>query len=305
VTYTPSPVGSTETQTITATYGGDATHLGSRGTTTILVLALAGRVTGGGQVDLDGGGRASFGFVVQRKTTGGLATGQLEYHNHVTGMNVHSTGMLTLLIVENTATFTGTCRVNTTTACTFSVTVQDNGEPGSQGPNKDKVSITVMVATSPPQVEEVTLRDLRSGNIKIHRDATFESGAVATGAGEGIFPAGASFNGVPVNGLQFGKGVGIREDSTAIGDFQALLLGTSLLGQPQNINVAGLARNGAVNPDGSATFSGLCAVDMGDGTPPLTGVPFSVTATTEGLRLILGNTPLPMATLTAGSITIE
>src|SRR3989441_532702 len=43
VTYTPSPVGSTETQTITATYGGDRTHLGSSGTTTILVLALAGR----------------------------------------------------------------------------------------------------------------------------------------------------------------------------------------------------------------------------------------------------------------------
>jgi hypothetical protein len=169
VTYTPGPVGSTETQTITATYGGDPTHLGSSGTTTILVLALAGKVTGGGQVDLDGGGRASFGFVVQRKTLGGLATGQLEYHNHVTRLNVHSVGMLTLLIAGNTATFTGTCVVNLTTACTFSVTVQDNGEPGSTGPNKDKFSITVTAAASPPVVEEVTLRDIRSGNIQIHK----------------------------------------------------------------------------------------------------------------------------------------
>src|SRR3989441_523029 len=171
VTYTPSPVGTTETQTITATYNPApaSLHATSSGTTTILVLALAGKVTGGGQVELDGGGRASFGFVVQRKTLGGLATGQLEYHNHVTRMNVHSVGMLTLLIAGNMATFSGTCLVNLTTPCTFSVTVQDNGEPGSKGPNKDKFSITVAPITSPPVVEEVTLRDLRSGNIQIHK----------------------------------------------------------------------------------------------------------------------------------------
>jgi len=44
---------------------------------------------------------------------------------------------------------------------------------------------------------------------------------------------------------------------------------------------------------------------MGDGTAPLTGVPFSVTATTQGLTLTLGLTVLPTATLTAGHITIE
>src|SRR5437867_3074028 len=144
VTYTPAPVGGNETQTITATYGGDETHLGSSGATNIVVLALPGKVTGAGQVDLDGGGRASFGFVVQRQTIGGLATGELEYHNHANRVNVHSLGMLTLLIVDNTATFTGTCRNNNTTPCTFTVTVQDNSEPGSRGPNKDKFSITVV-----------------------------------------------------------------------------------------------------------------------------------------------------------------
>jgi len=128
---------------------------------------------------------------------------------------------------------------------------------------------------------------------------------MVTGGGGGIFPTGASFNGVSLNGLQFGKGVGIPGDSSTTGDFQALLLGTSLLGQPQNINVVGRASSGSVNPDGTATFSGLSTVDMGNGTPPLTGVPFSVMATTQGLQLILGNTPLPMATLTAGSITIQ
>jgi len=126
-----------------------------------------------------------------------------------------------------------------------------------------------------------------------------------TGAGAGVFPAGSSFNGISLSGLRFGKGIGIPGDTSAVGDFQALLLGTSLLGQPQNINVVGRATSGSLNPDGSAVFSGLCAIDMGNGAAPLTGVPFSVTATTQGLQLILGNTPLPMATLTAGSITIQ
>ena len=112
-------------------------------------------------------------------------------------------------------------------------------------------------------------------------------------------------NGIPLNGLQFGKGVDIPGDGSATGDFQAVLVGTSLLGQLQNIGVLGRASSGSVNGDGSAIFAGLSTVDMGDGTAPLTGVPFSVTATTQGLRLILGNTSLPATTLTAGSITIQ
>jgi len=128
---------------------------------------------------------------------------------------------------------------------------------------------------------------------------------VATGAGAGIFPSGASLNGIPLNGLQFGKGVDIPGDGSATGDFQALLLGTSLLGQPQKINIVGKASSGSLNPDGSAIFAGLSTVDMGDGTAPLTGVPCSITATTQGLQLILGNTTLPATTLTAGSITIQ
>jgi hypothetical protein len=53
------------------------------------------------------------------------------------------------------------------------------------------------------------------------------------------------------------------------------------------------------------TVSGLGDVDMGDGTAPLVGVPFSVTATTQGLTLTLGLTPLPTASLSKGHITIE
>jgi hypothetical protein len=44
---------------------------------------------------------------------------------------------------------------------------------------------------------------------------------------------------------------------------------------------------------------------MGNGLPPLLGVPFTVTASTGSLVLILNAVALPTATVTAGSITIE
>jgi len=126
-----------------------------------------------------------------------------------------------------------------------------------------------------------------------------------TGAGAGVFSGGATLNGIPLSGLELGKGVIIAYDGTAKGQFHALLLGTSLLGQPQHIVVEGEVSNGFVNADGSTSFSGSAKVNMGDATPPLLGLPFSVTATTGGVLLTIGTTTLPAATLLEGSITIE
>jgi hypothetical protein len=126
-----------------------------------------------------------------------------------------------------------------------------------------------------------------------------------TGAAEAILPEGATFNGVPLSGLTLGQGLFIAGDGSAMGQFQAVLLGTSVLGTPQNVTVEGEVRDGAVAGDGSATFSGTATLDMGDGTLPLPGVPFTVTASTGGLALVLDAAALPTATLTAGSITIE
>jgi len=78
-----------------------------------------------------------------------------------------------------------------------------------------------------------------------------------------------------------------------------------MLGQPQNINVEGSASSGSRNADGSVTFAGVSTVDMGDGTVPLSGVPFSVTVTPQALALTLGLSALPSATVTAGRIKIE
>jgi len=129
--------------------------------------------------------------------------------------------------------------------------------------------------------------------------------AGVTGAAEAAFPDGATFNGIPLKGLTLGQGMFIAQDGSATGQFQAVLLGTSLLGTPQNVTVEGEVGGGSVGAYGSATFSGTATVDMGDGTLPLPGVPFAVTVSAGSLGLILNAVALPTATVTAGSITIK
>jgi len=129
--------------------------------------------------------------------------------------------------------------------------------------------------------------------------------AGVTGAAEAAFPTGAAFNGIPLKGLTLGQGLFITQDGSAGGQFQVVLQGTSPLGTPQNVTVEGEVAGGSVGADGSATFSGSATVDMGDGTLPLAGVPFTVTASAGSLGLILNAVALPTATLTAGSITVK
>src|SRR2546425_8039601 len=132
-----------------------------------------------------------------------------------------------------------------------------------------------------------------------------QAAAGVTGAAEATFPDGAAFNGIPLRGLTLGQGMFIAQDGSATGQFQAVLLGSSLLGTPQNITVEGEVGSGSVAADGSATFGGTATVDMGDGTLPLPGVPFIVTVSAGSLALILNAVALPTATVTAGSITIK
>src|SRR5438046_4581988 len=132
-----------------------------------------------------------------------------------------------------------------------------------------------------------------------------QDAAGVTGAAEATFPDGATFNGIPLRGLTLGQGLFIAPDGSATGQFQAVLLGSSLLGTPQNITVEGEVSSGSVGADGSVTFSGTATVDMGDGTPALPGVPFTATVSAGSLGLILNGTALPTATLSAGSIAVK
>ena len=129
--------------------------------------------------------------------------------------------------------------------------------------------------------------------------------AGVTGAAEATFPDGATFNGIPLKGLTLGQGMFIGPDGSATGQFQAVLLGTSPLGTAQNITVEGEVSSGSAAADGSATFSGTASVDMGDGTPALPGVPFTVTVSAGSLGLILNAVALPTATVSSGSITVK
>src|SRR2546426_6069044 len=135
--------------------------------------------------------------------------------------------------------------------------------------------------------------------------AAAQDAAGVTGAAEATLPDGATFNGIRLRGLTLGQGMFIAQDGSATGQFQAVLSGTSPLGTPQNVTVEGEVRGGSVGADGSATFSGTATVDMGDGTLPLPGVPFTVTASAGSLGLILNAVALPTATVTAGSITVK
>ena len=131
------------------------------------------KVTGGGQIavpspnnsapDATGDGRATFGFNAQPTNQGG-AKGHFNYVNHVTGLHVE--GSVTAIAViavypdgtPQTVRFSGTC--GGTPACSFSVTVEDRGEPGTA----DRFSVTVSSGTS----EVRSSRTISRGNIQFH-----------------------------------------------------------------------------------------------------------------------------------------
>jgi hypothetical protein len=129
-----------------------------------------------------------------------------------------------------------------------------------------------------------------------------------TAGGGGVFPADVSYSGVPLNALKFGIGVTI-DGGAAEGQFHATLIGVSVLGLEQYIEVEGKASTSSVASSDTVTFSGQCTVDMGDGIA-LPEVPFTVVVATnaEGsgnLTLTLGSTNLPAATMNEGSMTIK
>lgn len=259
-------------------------------------LPASGKVTGGGQINVPGG-RGSFGFNAQLKD--GDTSGHLNYMNHVTGAHLDCTVALFTELTPTTAKFEGPCSAQSG-ASSFMAEVEDNGEPGK---DVDRFKITYNATT------EGDL--LRSGNIQIHVDPATSSSTSAqntetsaTGAGEGSMPAGATFNGISLNGLQVGMGLSIASGSAAAGQFFAVLQGMSPLGQAREIEVLGEVMSGSVASDGSVTFGGRATVAIGAGSAPL-DLPFTVTATASGVLLRLGTSTLPSATLTGGSITIE
>jgi hypothetical protein len=116
----------------------------------------AGKVTGGGSINV-AGGIGTFGFNVKRDATGAPIDGNLQYVNHASGANVHSVAFTTFAVSGNTASFGGTCTTSGA-PCTFTVNVADNGEPG----RNDTFDITVNAGPAEGG-------KLRGGNIQVHK----------------------------------------------------------------------------------------------------------------------------------------
>jgi hypothetical protein len=138
------------------------------------------------------------------------------------------------------------------------------------------------------------------GGLRVVAAADTEVSAAA----EGIFPSGASLSGISLQGSTFAIGIVVQSDGSAVGQFQTVLLGSTLLGSSQSIALEGSVQGGSTGVGGSVSFWGTATLDMGDGTPP-TDIPFSAIATTGGLQLTIGATELPTQTLGAGSIFIR
>jgi type VI secretion system secreted protein VgrG len=131
-------------------------------------ITCAPKVTGGGQIPVPdpnssnplatGDGRATFGFNSQpeKGCTDGAAKGHFNYVNHVTGLHVNGKVLNSQLVAPNTVRFTGECG----TGCSFTVTVQDNGEPGTF----DTFSLSVTGTKN----EVRSLRVISRGNIQFH-----------------------------------------------------------------------------------------------------------------------------------------
>jgi hypothetical protein len=135
------------------------------------------KVTGGGQIPVPnpdsadpndtGSGSATYGFNAQPVKSGG-AKGNFNYVNHVTGLHIVGPVDQIVVIAVNpdgsprTVRFSGTCKgKGSVPSCTFIVTVEDNGEPGTN----DELGITV----SGGLTEVRSQRVISKGNIQFHK----------------------------------------------------------------------------------------------------------------------------------------
>ena len=125
------------------------------------------------------------------------------------------------------------------------------------------------------------------------------------GAAKATFGPGATLGTCLVKNLEFGTGAFIQPDGSASGVYSAVLNGKSLLGQALQIKIEGNVLQGEVMPNGQTFLSGIASVNLGDGTPTLSGIPFSVMMVDNTLRLSILSTTLPTAQVTSGVISVE
>ena len=158
-----------------------------------------------------------------------------------------------------------------------------------------------------------TLSILFAMMLAIAGSAYAQTDTSATTAGDGLYPNGTTFNGVPVSGLDIGTGAlingtnGVAEGHVAIALFGPTNIITN---QQQIIKIEADFTGGSRAAANVVTLNGTATVDMGDGTLPLTGVPIVVTLTFDGVEggsvgLSIGAASLPTSALTDGTMDVS
>ncbi|MBI4670656.1 MAG: PKD domain-containing protein [Chloroflexi bacterium] len=131
VTQTVTP---TDAPTVTATYTPTPTPIPSSTpsvTNTPTAVSAKAKVKGEGKIPSTvSGKKASFKVEAKRKKVGGPLKGEIEYEDKAAGIKFKSTTLEDLVVTENRAVIQGTGILNKTTTVQFTVTLQDNGEPG-------------------------------------------------------------------------------------------------------------------------------------------------------------------------------
>ena len=122
--------------------------------------STATSTTGGGWLPPAGAynDKATFGTALN--TNGTTISGHLEYNDHAVGLTVHSITIDTVTTGSCVTTATGQADTNLYGPQTFTVTLSDNGEPGTA----DSFSITV----GNPPVYQRGPELLGGGNIQVH-----------------------------------------------------------------------------------------------------------------------------------------
>lgn len=101
---------------------------------------------------------------MKRKKSGGPLKGEIEYEDKATGIKFKSITLDGLAVTGSRAVIQGTGILNKTTIVQFTLTVQDNGEPGK---NRD----TFELALSNGYTNGGTLTE---GNIRVRQDESDE-----------------------------------------------------------------------------------------------------------------------------------
>ncbi len=129
-----------------------------------------GFIVGNGGSDLQAGAHGNFG--VGGGVKNGAFWGHLEYNDHGSSSvrTVHGTSVTGYQVADSclgrsgpTRDISGTCKINQSVDCTYTVRVTDNGEPGI---NNDEFSIRVMVGGSVVYQAGACFSDLRTRRLR-------------------------------------------------------------------------------------------------------------------------------------------